>query len=284
MTDTASSPSAPGGGAPPYDQLFIYYLKGCLRPENEVFGDAFIGNWEEDGFSFLFFSRPAADEVFELRRRQPELELVDSYQMPYADWQGARDISLQTARFQVYSPWQAPALTSDRLGVVLDPGVVFGTGTHPTTRDCLRALEQLYAQETPDTVLDLGTGTGLLALAAARLGARRTLAVDLNPLCARTAANNVRLNVLSQRVLVARGRAEDFVNLPADLVVANIHFDVMRALLDSDGFYRKRWFVLSGLLRSEARWVLNRLASEPVDIIEKWQHDGVWSTFFGRIG
>ena len=85
-------------------------------------------------------------------------------------------------------------------------------------------------------------------------------------------------------MLVARGRAEDFVNLPADLVVANIHFDVMRALLDSNGFYRKRWFVLSGLLRSEARWVLNRLTSEPVDIIEKWQHDGVWSTFFGRIG
>jgi ribosomal protein L11 methyltransferase len=165
---------------------------------------------------------------------------------------------------------------------VLDPGVVFGTGTHPTTRDCLHALERLYSREAPADVLDLGTGTGLLALAAARLGARRTLAVDLNPLCARTAARNVRLNGLAERVLVVRGRAEAFVDLPADLLVANIHFDVMRRLLGSQGFYRKRWFVLSGLLPSEARWVLTQLTAKSVEIIEEWHQEGVWSTFCGR--
>jgi ribosomal protein L11 methyltransferase len=267
----------------PYDELFIYYLQGCLRPENEVFGEGFIGNWEEDGFSFLFFSRPAVDAITELLRRQPGLELVDSYQMPYADWQGAHDVTLQTERLQVFPPWQAPP-PGGRRRIVLDPGVVFGTGAHPTTRDCLHALERLFAREVPDTVLDLGTGTGLLALAAARLGARRSLAVDLNPLCARTAAHNVRLNGLAERVLVVRGRAEAFVGLPAAVVVANIHFDVMQVLLGSEGFYRKRWFVLSGLMRSEARRVLELLAAKPVEIIEKWHHDGVWSTFFGRIG
>ncbi len=282
MTDPASFSSA-ACAASPYDELFIYYLKGCLRPENEVFGEAFIGNWEEDGFSFLFFSRPASDAIRELLGLQPGLELVDSYRMPYADWQGARDIALQTERLQVFPPWQASP-GGDRRGIVLDPGVVFGTGTHPTTRDCLRALEQLYAREAPATVLDLGTGTGLLALAAARLGARRTLAIDLNPLCARTAARNVRLNGLAERVLVVRGRAEAFVGLPADVVVANIHFDVMQVLLRTEGFYRKRWFVLSGLLPSEARRVLELLAAKPVEIIEEWHHDGVWSTFYGRIG
>lgn len=282
MTPAASFPSA-AGAASPYDELFIYYLKGCLRPENEVFGEAFIGNWEEDGFAFLFFSRPAADAIARLLRRQPGLALIDSYQMAYADWQGAHDIALQTERLQVHPPWQAPP-ADDRRGIVLDPGVVFGTGTHPTTRDCLHALERLYSREAPADVLDLGTGTGLLALAAARLGARRTLAVDLNPLCARTAARNVRLNGLAERVLVVRGRAEAFVDLPADLLVANIHFDVMRRLLGSQGFYRKRWFVLSGLLRSEARWALAQLAARPVEIIEEWHHEGVWSTFFGRIG
>lgn len=282
MTGPASFSSA-AGAANPYDELFIYYLKGCLRPENEVFGDAFIGNWEEDGFSFLFFSRPAADDVARLLQRQPGLALIDSYQMAYADWQGAHDIALQTERLQVHPPWQAPP-AGDRRGIVLDPGVVFGTGTHPTTRDCLQALERLYSRESPADVLDLGTGTGLLALAAARLGARRTLAVDLNPLCARTAAANVRRNRLENRVLVVRGCAEAFVDLPADLLVANIHFDVMRRLLGSQGFYRKRWFVLSGLLRSEARWVLAQLAARPVEIIEAWHHEGVWSTFFGRIG
>ncbi|MCG6906343.1 MAG: 50S ribosomal protein L11 methyltransferase [Desulfobacteraceae bacterium] len=265
----------------PYDELFIYYLKGCLRPENEVFSDAYIGNWEEDGFSFLFFSRPSADAVARLLRRQPGLALIDSYQMAYADWQGAHDLALQTERLQVHPPWQTPP-AGGRRGIVLDPGVVFGTGTHPTTRDCLYALEMLYSREAPADVQDLGTGTGLLALAAARLGARRTLAVDLNPLCARTAAANVRRNSLQNRVLVVRGRAEAFVEQPADLVIANIHFDVMRLLLRSQGFYRKRWFVLSGLLPSEARWVLTQLTAKPVEIIEEWHQEGVWSTFCGR--
>jgi ribosomal protein L11 methyltransferase len=265
----------------PYDELFIYYLKGCLRPENEVFSDAYIGNWEEDGFSFLFFSRPSADAVARLLRRQPGLALIDSYQMAYADWQGAHDLALQTERLQVHPPWQTPP-AGGRRGIVLDPGVVFGTGTHPTTRDCLYALEMLYSREAPADVQDLGTGTGLLALAAARLGARRTLAVDLNPLCARTAAANVRRNSLQNRVRVVRGRAEAFVEQPADLVIANIHFDVMRLLLRSQGFYRKRWFVLSGLLPSEARWVLTQLTAKPVEIIEEWHQEGVWSTFCGR--
>lgn len=281
MTPGASFPPA-AGLANPYDELFIYYLEGCLRPENEVFGDAFIGNWEEEGFSFLFFSRPADDAVARLLRRQPGLTLIDSYRMAYADWQGGHEIALETEHLQVHPPWQAPP-AGGRRGIVLDPGVVFGTGTHPTTRDCLHALERLYSREAPADVLDLGTGTGLLALAAARLGARRTLAVDLNPLCTRTAAANVRRNNLQKRVLVARGRAEAFVDLPADLVVANIHFDVMRRLLCSPGFYRKRWFVLSGLLRSEARWVLAQLAARPVAIIEEWHHEGVWSTFCGRV-
>jgi ribosomal protein L11 methyltransferase len=266
----------------PYDELFIYYLKGCLRPENEVFSDAYIGNWEEDGFSFLFFSRPSADAVARLLRHQPGLALIDSYQMAYADWQGAHDLTLQTERLQVHPPWQTPP-AGGRRGIVLDPGVVFGTGTHPTTRDCLYALEMLYSREAPADVLDLGTGTGLLALAAARLGARRTLAVDLNPLCARTAAANVRRNSLQNRVLVVRGRAEAFVEQPADLVIANIHFDVMRLLLRSQGFYRKRWFVLSGLLPSEARWVLTQLTARSVEIIEEWHQEGVWSTFCGRV-
>ncbi|MFY9943347.1 MAG: hypothetical protein WAK57_14310, partial [Desulfobacterales bacterium] len=101
MTPAASFTSA-AGAASPYDELFIYYLKGCLRPENEVFGEAFIGNWEEDGFAFLFFSRPAADAIARLLRRQPGLALIDSYQMTYADWQGAHDIALQTERLQVH--------------------------------------------------------------------------------------------------------------------------------------------------------------------------------------
>ncbi|MCK7509745.1 MAG: 50S ribosomal protein L11 methyltransferase [Desulfobacterales bacterium] len=97
----------------------------------------------------------------------------------------------------------------DPLTLVLDPGVVFGAGNHPTTRDCLLAIDRAAAEARFETVLDLGTGTGILALAAARRLGARVAAVDLSPAAVRTAAGNVARNGLAGRVLVALGRAED---------------------------------------------------------------------------
>lgn len=171
---------------------------------------------------------------------------------------------------------------ADKLHIVLDPGLVFGTGTHPTTRDCLEALELAGLSIHFQTVLDLGTGTGLLALAAARLGAERTVGVDLNLLAARTAARNVRLNQLEKRVVIAQGRAEDMIAYPADLVIANIHYDVMRRLIGTGGFLAKKHFILSGLMRSEAKDIAAGLARHPVKILRQWTHDGIWHTFYGK--
>jgi ribosomal protein L11 methyltransferase len=160
--------------------------------------------------------------------------------------------------------------------------VVFGTGTHPTTCDCLEALEMATAAKMPETVLDLGTGTGLLALAAAQLGCKNIIAVDLNLLAAKTALNNVYVNNLGKKVLVAQGRAEDFINYPADLVIANIHFDVMQAVINSEEFLQKERFILSGLLRSEAKAVTHKLAQYPIKLIKTWTQDGIWHTLYGR--
>ncbi len=154
---------------------------------------------------------------------------------------------------------------------------------HATTRDCLTALEQACSGAGCRTALDLGTGTGLLALAAARLGCGRVLAVDLNPLAARTARDNIGRNRLGHRVLAVQGRAEDFVDLPADLLVANIHYDVMARLIAAPGFLRKRRFILSGLLRSQAGDVARELARMPVTILGTWARDGLWTTFLGRV-
>jgi ribosomal protein L11 methyltransferase len=165
---------------------------------------------------------------------------------------------------------------------LLDPGVVFGTGTHPTTRSCLEALELAAAKSPPETVLDLGTGTGLLSLAAAKLGCRKTCAIDVNMLAALTARNNVIINRLEDSVLVAKGRAENFIDFPADLVIANIHYDIMQRLIDSSGFLQKEKFILSGLLRSEAKAVTHKLAQFPVKILKTWTQDGIWHTLYGK--
>lgn len=269
----------------PYSELYIYYLSGRVPASAERTFASFLGNWEEDGFSFLFFSQPAKKQVAMLLKASPELTLLDSFHMRYEEWQGAAASALCIGKFHVRPPWLIAA--ADRcapeksLPIILDPGVVFGTGAHATTRDCLEAVEIAVCAGGCNSVLDLGTGTGLLALAATRSGCGRCLAVDLNALAAETASNNVRLNHMEDRILVIRGRAEDFIDLPADLLIANIHFEIMRRLIRSAGFLTKKRFILSGLMRSEAKAVRDFLCRAPVTIIKEWSSDGIWHTFLG---
>ena len=265
--------------------MFIYYLKGRLKVECGQFQKNFIGNWEEENDSFLFFSSPASAQIENLLGRQPQLTYVDSYQMSYDQWLGEVFTTFEHGKFRVIPPWEAGECSAadGKLEILLDPGLVFGTGTHPTTRDCLEALEMAARSMELGTVLDLGTGTGLLAMAAARLGSKRTVGVDLNLLAAKTAAKNVDLNHLKDRVIILQGKAEDFIACPAELVIANIHYDVMRHLIDAGGFLEKKRFILSGLLRSEAKDIADSLARYPVAILKQWTHDGIWHTFYGKI-
>lgn len=273
---------------PPYDELTIYYLEGRVAEQALAELPTYIGTWEEEGFSFVFFSAAAERVIEALLHTQPHLTLIDRYQMPYEDWQGGRVAAFRAGRFHVRPPWErgdtvpseGPKLVGE-IPLLLDPGVVFGTGTHPTTRDCLAALETLYREVAIETVLDLGTGTGILAIAATGLGSPRVAAVDFNWLAVQTARRNVNLNRAENRVLLVHGRAEQLVASPADLLIANIHYDVMQHLLPSEGFKAKRHWVLSGLLRSQAREVEDRLGDGGGHIVRRWTHDHIWYTYLG---
>ena len=214
---------------------------------------------------------------------QPQLTFIDSYQMPWEQWQGTEFTAFDQGCFQVIPPWENGGNKRlDKLPIILDPGIVFGTGTHPTTRDCLDAVQLACRGRAPDRVLDLGTGTGLLALAAARLGCRLNLAVDLNFLAAQTAEKNVRLNGLEKQIAVVRGNAEAFVDFPADLLIANIHHHVMQKLIRTKGFSTRKRFILSGLFRGEAKQVRIELERLAAKILKSWTHDGIWHTFYGE--
>lgn len=270
----------------PCQELFIYYLKGRLKADGAMFADNYIGNWEEEEDSFLFFSQPAFDQVENLLKRQPQLSYVDSYHMPYEQWLGENFTSFEHGKFRVIPPWEASTGTKNnhggKISILLDPGLVFGTGTHPTTRNCLEALELAAGSQKFSSVLDLGTGTGLLALAAAKLGSKSVMAVDLNFLAAATARHNVNLNGLQNRIVTAQGRAEDMIACPANLVIANIHYHVMRQLVNDSGFLGKKRFILSGLFRSEAKDIADNLARQPVTIIKQWTYEGIWHTIYGK--
>jgi ribosomal protein L11 methyltransferase len=130
-------------------------------------------------------------------------------------------------------------------------------------------------------MLDLGCGTGILALAAIRLGCQRATAVDYNLLACKTALNNVHLNSLTDNILVINGRAERFTSKATDLLVANIHYNVMKKLIGTEGFLRQKWFILSGLLHSEEKKVSDYLSTLPVVIVKRWNEDNIWHTMLG---
>ena len=272
----------------PYKELYIYYLHGRLKSGNKICGSNFIGNWQEDDFSFLFFSKPSPDEVSKILSSNPGLALLDEFHMTYDQWQGGKIVPEKIGRFCIVPPWikngKKINLCHKELTILLDPGVVFGNGLHTTTRDCLEALEMVFLRDRIEFAIDIGTGTGILALAASLLGSRSTLAVDFNFLAANTAWRNVRLNSLENRILVTQGRAEDFIDSPSDLMIANIHYDVMMQIITSQGFLKKKWFILSGLLRSQARDLRFKFSQLPVNIIKEWERDAIWHTFLAKKG
>lgn len=261
--------------------LHIYYLQGTIPKDHRIHHPAFIGNWEEDGFSFLFFLQRAMREVEDITTRYPQLKLLDTYEMTYAEWQGGSVTPVRIGKFVLQPPWEAADPEKGDITITLNSGVVFGNGTHPTTRDCLEAIEIACSGNKVNTMLDLGTGTGVLALAAAKLGCPRCLAIDFNHLAATTAHTNVRLNSLENNILVVNGRAEELLATRSDLLVANIHYAVMKDIVSSEGFLKQKWFVLSGLMNSEAEKITDYLHTQPVVMLKHWHQNGVWNTFLG---
>jgi len=125
-------------------------------------------------------------------------------------------------RLLVLPAW-LPSPNEDLLPIVLDPGMAFGTGTHPSTQLCLAALEDHL--HPGDEVVDLGCGSGILSIAAVRLGARRVLALDIDPLAVRITHENAERNGVASQITVRAGSLADLLDASppvADLMVANI--------------------------------------------------------------
>ncbi|MBC7106275.1 MAG: 50S ribosomal protein L11 methyltransferase [Firmicutes bacterium] len=150
-----------------------------------------------------------------------------------ADWANWREAWRPRAvgrRLLVRPPWagEGPEWACGRLVVEIEPGPAFGYD-HPTTLLCLEFLEESIRGG--ERVADVGTGSGILAIAAARLGAGRVLAVDSDPVAVRAARENVARNSLSERVAVREGHLLDGVAGPLDIVVANLASEAVAALL-----------------------------------------------------
>jgi ribosomal protein L11 methyltransferase len=176
--------------------------------------------------------------------------------------------------------------TFGRITLTLDAGVAFGSGEHGSTRGCLRALE-LVAYRRPRRILDLGTGSGILAMAAAKLLHRPVLATDIEPWSVRVAARNAADNGVGAlvRARLADGWRHPVVGAggPYDLVLANI---LARPLCQMARHLAARLSpggtaILAGLLRSQANLVLSAHRRQGMRL-ERALHEGNWTTLVLR--
>ncbi len=183
-----------------------------------------------------------------------------------ADWAAAwrehfRPVTIGRALL-VAPPWEIPA-ASDRVVLAIEPGRAFGTGHHGTTAGCLELLEALVTGAPPPRALDLGTGSGILAVAAARLGVGDVLACDTDPDAVEAARANAARNGVEGRVRAVDADAGTLTAAPAPLVLANLLAAAHHALAER---YRELVadggaLVLGGLLDAEAEAVIATLAA-----------------------
>lgn len=162
----------------------------------------------------------------------------------------------------------------------LEPGVAFGTAEHATTRACLRFLAN--SVRGGDRVLDLGTGSGILAIAAALLGAGRVLAVDADPLACDAARRNVTVNGVGRRVRVRRLEvgARDLGSLGRhDVVAANLQAPILLSLMPglAGALRREGWLVLSGVVGEERTGVVAAARSAGLSAVEEATEGGWWT-------
>ncbi|MGJ7035019.1 50S ribosomal protein L11 methyltransferase [Anoxybacillus eryuanensis] len=159
-------------------------------------------------------------------------------------------------RFTIVPTWETyEPVSSDELIIELDPGMAFGTGTHPTTVMCIQALEKTVKEG--DTVVDVGTGSGILSIAAAMLGAKRVHALDLDPVAVESAKLNVKLNKVHDVVTVSQNNLLDRMDEQADVIVANILAEIILRFVD-DAYRLLRSggvFITSGIIQTKKQEV-----------------------------
>jgi len=166
----------------------------------EPFHPSYKGMYREGKWCYFFFSKPV-DEFFRAwiqSQTKESLVIQQKFQFPLSSWQKFNG-TLRVGSFLIVS---SSSEETDSTGktIRLLPSISFGSGTHPSTRACLLAMEKAFSRSKPDLVMDLGTGSGILALGALLLGAKKVIASDISHLAIKEAQQNAIINNLSEKL------------------------------------------------------------------------------------
>ncbi len=249
-------------------------------------GSGCLGVIEQDEAITAYFPetielRSITDELSLLNTiltRSGQTELTFSHRMiPEQDWnetwkEGFHAIDVGE-RFTILPPWEEKK--KGRINIVIDPAMAFGTGHHGTTRSCLVLMERYAETSGKEQFLDLGTGTGILAIAASLLGYRQVVAADTDPLAVDAAKTNSALNGIAGidiRLGGIDGLQESF-----DFIAANIISGVLVQLASALAARLKcgGTLICSGILRGQEDEVITAMQQQRLILIERY-HDGKW--------
>jgi ribosomal protein L11 methyltransferase len=188
-------------------------------------------------------------------------------------WKSGYQVLRTGRRLRIVPSWIPYQPGPGEVVVTLDPGMAFGTGLHPSTQLCLAALEDLI--EPGMQILDVGTGSGILAIAAAKLGAARVLAVDIEGAAVRTARENVALNGMGEVIRVAQGSVDGTFRGFFDGVLANILAEVLARLAPCLARHvaDEGWLVASGIIAARLPAVERALGVAGLEVVRRRQTD-----------
>ncbi len=183
--------------------------------------------------------------------------------------------------FTIVPTWEQYEQGEDELIIELDPGMAFGTGTHPTTAMCIRALEKTV--QLNDTVIDVGTGSGVLSIAAALKGAKKVTALDLDDVAVTAATQNVALNNVAHIVSVQQNDLLQGFSKKVDGIVANILAEVIVTLMEDAAKLIKQggYFITSGIIQEKKDIVTEQLIASGF-AIEQTISEKDWVTIIAR--
>ncbi|WP_138159290.1 50S ribosomal protein L11 methyltransferase [Peptoniphilus catoniae] len=235
----------------------------------------------------VYFSPEEKDKYLELERVLKEKGFTDLLirEEDDVDWSNNWKKYYHTLeigkKIAIKPCWEVYENKDNRVIVEIDPGMAFGTGSHETTYLCLEALEKYI--EPQDKVFDIGCGSGILAIAAIKLGAESALCVDIDENCIKASKNNAKLNKVDDRITIYKGNLLDKVEGKADVIISNIIAEIIAEMIPKLNSHLNKGgrFILSGIIHDKIGLIKSALEREGLELVEI-KEKNEWVRIIGR--
>lgn len=212
-----------------------------------------------------------------------EVTLTEVYEKDWAEAWKKYYKPIKIGEKVVIKPtWEEYEKEKGEIIIELDPGMAFGTGTHETTMMCIEALESYV--KNGHKVLDIGCGSGILSIVAAKLGAKKVIGVDLDQMSVKVSNENIHLNKVEDLVEIRLGNLFDVVHEKANIIVSNIIAEVIMDMVDHIGNYLHTGgiFIASGIILEKVDKVKDKLMENGLEILEI-KDMGEWALIVGSL-